>query len=432
MKKLFLINFIVLINILSLSAQAQNTNSTAKVILVKTRNNQNDSTTIALDLLLKQPINLPYDQNYLLFRFKNTDDSTQKSFVYFLKGLDYNRIQCNDCSEVQYAHLDGGTYTFQVKPLGSKAPFTEFQFSIEEKIWYKWWFIPMLFLYFLAIVGIAAYFWGLLKLRQKLKEQRHIHQAKMTSMAELTAGIAHEIQNPLNFVNNFSELSVELAQELKEETEKIEFDKELIADLANDLMANQKKISQHGQRASGIVKGMLEHSKVSLGEVQLTDINKLIGEQFLLSKKAFESKEKYARSNDFYVELDFQANEKLPKIKVIPQEIDKALLNIFNNAFYALYQQSKQGNNKQAKISILSKSTDSQLVVNIKDNGMGIPKDILPKIFQPFFTTKPTGEGTGLGLSLAYDIITKGHNGTIEVESVEGEGTTFIITLPLK
>lgn len=432
MRELFLISFIVLMNILSLSAQTQNTNSTAKVILVKTRNNQNDSSTIALDLLLKQPINLPYDQNYLLFRFKNTDDSTQKSFEYYLKGLDYDRIRCNDCSEVQYAHLDGGTYTFQVKPLGSKAPFTEFRFNIEEKIWYKWWFIPMLFLYFLAIVGVVAYFWGLLKLRQKLKEQRHIHQAKMTSMAELTAGIAHEIQNPLNFVNNFSELSVELAQELKEETQKLECDKELIADLVNDLMANQQKIFQHGQRASGIVKGMLEHSKVSLGEAQLIDINKLIDEQLLLSKKAFESKTKDARSNDFYVEFDFQANEKLPKIKVIPQEMGRALLNIFNNAFYALYQQSVQGNIRQPKIGILLKSIGNQLVICIKDNAMGIPKDILPKIFQPFFTTKPTGEGTGLGLSLAYDIITKGHNGTIEVESIESEGTTFIITLPLK
>ncbi|WP_064198500.1 MULTISPECIES: ATP-binding protein [Emticicia] len=262
-----------------------------------------------------------------------------------------------------------------------------------------------------------------------------IQKEKLASLGELTAGIAHEIQNPLNFVNNFSELSVGIAQDLKEEINRPALDKEYIEELLTDLGQNQEKINHHGKRASSIVKGMLEHSRTRTGEKELTDINNLSDEYLRLSYHGMKAKDKDFQSN-FRTEFD----EDLPKIAVIPQEIGRVLLNLFNNAFYAvnqrnlntvetLYATSQQGQYKPTVI-VFTKKLDNFIEIRVKDNGTGMPEAIKAKIFQPFFTTKPTGEGTGLGLSLSYDIITKGHGGMLEVESIEGEGTTFIIKLP--
>jgi two-component system NtrC family sensor kinase len=263
------------------------------------------------------------------------------------------------------------------------------------------------------------------KVEHTLKELRAtqtqlIQSEKLASLGELTAGIAHEIQNPLNFVNNFSELSVELAQELKEAAEKPEMDKELILDLANDLTENQEKINLHGKRASSIVKGMLEHSRTSTGEKELTDINSLADEYLRLAYHGLRAKDKDFNS-DF--KTDFDPN--LPKIAVIPQDIGRVLLNLINNAFWAVKTIDKP------LVVVKTEQSEYQIIITVKDNGTGMPDDIKAKIFQPFFTTKPTGQGTGLGLSLAYDIVTKGHGGTIECESVEGEGTDFIVKLPI-
>ncbi len=429
MKQSFLLFFMALLPIFCLKTQAQKKQPVAKITLIETRNNQKGSVPTKINVLQKNSIAIPYDQNYILFRFINTTDSTQKSFEYKLLGLDYEWIKCNDCSEVRYAHLDGGAYTFQIKTLDSNTPVAEFAFSIDQNIWYKWWFIPMLFFYFLVLFGVGAYFYGLLKLREKLQHQRHIHQEKMKSMSELTSGIAHEIQNPLNFVNNFSELSIELGQELKEEVEKIDFDKELVSELVSDLLQNQEKIFKHGQRASGIVKGMLEHSRANIGEFQLTDLNKLIEEQLQISYHNFGVKYK-----DFYAEYEFNATAKLPKINLIPQEVGKMLLNIFDNAFYAVNEKKRGGVVEEekylSKVVISVECIDNQVIIKVYDNGIGMPENVRAKIFQPFFTTKPTGQGTGLGLSLAYDIVTKGHGGTLEVETKEGVGTTFIIKIP--
>jgi signal transduction histidine kinase len=255
----------------------------------------------------------------------------------------------------------------------------------------------------------------------KATQAQLIQSEKLASLGELTAGIAHEIQNPLNFVNNFSEMSVELVSELLEERNKEngKRDEELEKELLHDLAQNQEKINHHGKRASSIVKGMLEHSRASTGVRELTDINKLADEYLRLTYHGLRAKDK-----DFNAELITEFDENLPKIEVIPQDIGRVLLNLINNAFWAVKTVEKP------LVVVKTEQADNQIIIKVSDNGIGMTEDVKAKIFQPFFTTKPTGEGTGLGLSLAYDIVTKGHEGTIEVESVEGEGTTFVVKLP--
>lgn len=279
----------------------------------------------------------------------------------------------------------------------------------------------------------------------KATQAQLIQSEKLASLGELTAGIAHEIQNPLNFVNNFSELSIDLAQELKEEIEKVsipEKDKEFIDEIISDLTQNQQKINQHGKRASSIVKGMLQHSRTSSGEKELTDINALADEYLRLSYHGLRAKDKSGSTSRFNADFKTDFDENLPKIAVVPQEIGRVLLNLFNNAFYAvalgvsatLNDRSLQNPKVVVSTRWLSKAAGvpAEIIeLRVIDNGTGMSEATKAKIFQPFFTTKPTGEGTGLGLSLSYDIITKGHGGTLEVESIEGKGTTFIIKLPL-
>jgi two-component system, NtrC family, sensor kinase len=272
----------------------------------------------------------------------------------------------------------------------------------------------------------------------KATQVQLIQSEKLASLGELTAGIAHEIQNPLNFVNNFSELSVELAKELKEERLKAkeERDEELENELVDDLIQNQEKINLHGKRAASIVSGMLQHSRASTGTKELTDINKLADEYLRLSYHGLRAKEKSGSATRFQSDYELISDPKLPQINIVSQDVGRVLLNLINNAFYAVSKRNAISNLPNApeykpKVKISTKQIDNQIQITIQDNGIGMSKEVQSKIFQPFFTTKPTGEGTGLGLSLAYDIVTKGHGGTIEVESVEGEGTTFTIKLPL-
>jgi signal transduction histidine kinase len=247
----------------------------------------------------------------------------------------------------------------------------------------------------------------------------------MASLGELTAGIAHEIQNPLNFVNNFSDVSVDMMDELNEEMEK--GNTEDVKIIAEILKQNLEKISHHGNRASSIVKGMLEHSRISDGEQESVDINALADEYLRLAYHGLRAKDKNFNAG-FKTELD----ESIPKLNVIPQDMGRVLLNLINNAFYAVSKKVKRGQDDYSPmVSLSTKKTDRTIQIRITDNGDGIPASVLDKIFQPFFTTKPTGEGTGLGLSLSYDIITKGHGGELKVDTKEGEGTKFIIVLPL-
>jgi signal transduction histidine kinase len=259
----------------------------------------------------------------------------------------------------------------------------------------------------------------------KATQAQLVHSEKMASLGELTAGIAHEIQNPLNFVNNFSEVNVELTKELEEEIEN--GDLEEAKAIAKDIKENEEKIMYHGKRAESIVKGMLQHSRSSSGEKLLTDINALADEYLRLAFHGFRAKDKSFNSK---FETDF--DESLKKIEVVPQEIGRVMLNIITNAFHAVREKSLNGEATQGyqpSVTVKTKNQNSQILIEVSDNGSGMPAEVKNKIFQPFFTTKPTGEGTGLGLSMSFDII-KLHGGKISVDTVEGEGTTFYITLP--
>ena len=260
----------------------------------------------------------------------------------------------------------------------------------------------------------------------RVSQAQLIQKEKLASLGELTAGIAHEIQNPLNFVNNFSEVSTELVNELEEEHSRPQRDIELEAELLNDLKQNLQKITQHGSRASGIVRGMLEHSRSTTGERELTDLNALCDEYLRLAYHGQRAKDK-----DFSCEFITQFALTVGKVELTTQEIGRVLLNLFNNAFYAVRERSKQAvTGYEPKVTVTTLRTNQGVEVRVGDNGTGIPPNVQQKIFQPFFTTKPTGEGTGLGLSLSYDIITKGYGGRLSVESKGDEGATFVIELP--
>ncbi len=258
----------------------------------------------------------------------------------------------------------------------------------------------------------------------KSTQQQLIQSAKMASLGELTAGIAHEIQNPLNFVNNFSEVSNELLDEMK--TELATGNEQEAKTIADDVKQNLEKIIHHGKRADAIVKGMLQHSRTSTGKKEPTNINSLADEYLRLSYHGLRAKDKL-----FNTTLKTDFDESVGKINIVPQDIGRVLLNLFNNAFYAVTEKKKSANeNYEPTVSVCTKKVDGKVEIHVKDNGNGIPEKVLDKIFQPFFTTKPTGQGTGLGLSLSYDII-KAHGGEIKVESKEGEGAEFIVQLPL-
>jgi signal transduction histidine kinase len=253
-----------------------------------------------------------------------------------------------------------------------------------------------------------------------------IQKEKMASLGELTAGIAHEIQNPLNFVNNFSEVSTELLDELAEEHTRAKRDAELETELVGDLRQNLRKITEHGQRAASIVRGMLEHSRQSSGERAPVDVNALAEEYLRLAYHGLRAKDK-----SFNAELQTDFALALPVVEGVGADLGRVLLNLFNNAFYAVQQRQQSGEPGYAPtMRVSTRQVDQQVEVWVQDNGTGMPPEVRQKIFQPFFTTKPTGEGTGLGLSLSYDIITQGHGGTLTVESQPGEGSTFLVRLP--
>ncbi len=266
---------------------------------------------------------------------------------------------------------------------------------------------------------------ALQKSLQELKatQSQLIQSEKMASLGELTAGIAHEIQNPLNFVNNFSEVSKELLEEMLEEIHN--GDMEEVNAIAQDVIQNLEKINHHGKRADGIVKGMLQHSRTSSGAKELTDINVLVDEYLRLAYHGLRAKDK-----SFNAALESNFDNSIKHINITPQDIGRVVLNLITNAFYAVNEKKKMHlKDYEPKVYVETKKIKNLVEIRVSDNGNGIPKKILDKIFQPFFTTKPTGQGTGLGLSLSYDII-KSHDGDIKANTIENEGSTFIITLP--
>jgi two-component system, NtrC family, sensor kinase len=266
----------------------------------------------------------------------------------------------------------------------------------------------------------------------KATQSQLIQSEKMASLGELTAGIAHEIQNPLNFVNNFSEVNTELIDEMQQEMDKGNLDEAKV--IAKDIKENEQKINHHGKRADSIVKGMLQHSRSSSGVKEPTDINALADEYLRLAYHGLRAKDK---SFNATMKTDF--DETIGKINVIPQDIGRVILNLIINAFYVVDEKQKRLANSQQPtalhyeptVTVSTKKTNGKVEINVKDNGNGIPQKVVDKIFHPFFTTKPAGQGTGLGLSLSYDIITKGHGGDIKVNTTENVGTEFIVVLPI-
>ncbi|MDD4500832.1 MAG: ATP-binding protein [Bacteroidales bacterium] len=262
-------------------------------------------------------------------------------------------------------------------------------------------------------------------------QEQLVQSEKMASLGQLTAGVAHEIKNPLNFINNFSELSIDLTKELNEALEPIEMsedDRSYVGEILGDLSMNASKILEHGKRADSIVKGMLLHSRGKSGEFQLSDINNMLSEDIALGYHGMR-----AQDNSFNITIEEDFDKDLPQISVVPQDLSRVFLNLINNACYSVKDSApSKPSGWVPTLRVSSRKNEGMLEVRIRDNGKGISQENIKKIFDPFFTTKPAGKGTGLGLSLSYDIVVKVHNGQIRVESEPGQYAEFIVTIPIK
>jgi len=420
--------------------------------------------SLSLPYRIPLGLKLPYNQNSLKFSYTNLSVLNRDKIVYryILLGADNFWVYNKDISTSKtYFNLSPGMYTFKVESKinnGTWSKPAEFSFTILPPWWQTWWAYGIYILLFIGGVLVADRFQKqrLIRIERQKAQIRELAQAKeiekaynelkttqtqliqaekMASLGELTAGIAHEIQNPLNFVNNFSEINRELIAEMKAEIENGELDEVKV--IADDIEQNEEKISYHGKRADDIVKGMLQHSRKSTGKKELTNLNLLADEYLRLSYHGLRAKDK-----SFNADFEFNGDDKIPNIQLIPQDIGRVLLNLINNAFFAcaertkntvsLEKEAKDEKEYKPKVTVSTKLINNQVEIAVKDNGTGIPEHVKEKIFQPFFTTKPAGKGTGLGLSLSFDIITKGHHGQIRVNSKLGEGSEFIIQLPIK
>ena len=418
-----------------------------KISFTKPSSN-NDSVINVFD---KQKIQFSYNENritfdYVALQYQNT---AMLQYAYRLEGYDDEWIDALTDRNVTYTNLSPGTYTFYVKAANSDGVWSAEDDSITIIItppwWQTWWAYTLYAVLFIVIISaFIAYRSRRLKNENKILEDKVadrtkqlneslqelkstqsqlIQSEKMASLGELTAGIAHEIQNPLNFVNNFSEVSNELMDEMNEELDKGDINEAKL--IAVDIKQNLGKITHHGKRADAIVKGMLQHSRTSTGQKELTDINALCDEYLRLSYHGLRANDK-----EFNAAFKTQFDESIGKINIVSQDIGRVLLNLINNAFYAVNEKKKTADeNYKPFVFIQTKKIKDKIEIIVSDNGNGIPLSIKEKIFQPFFTTKPTGQGTGLGLSLSYDIV-KAHGGEITVESKETEGSEFIIMLP--
>lgn len=406
-----------------------------------------------------EKIQLAHDQNTFSLDFiaLNYNSSEAIKYSYQLENFDHGWNNLGTDHKASFFNIPPGQYKLRVRAVNSEGTVTEKMLTIviSPPWWKTWWAYGMYALLFGGIIwAYVQYRSKALRKENMVLEQKVEHRTrqlqesieslkaaqaqlvqseKMASLGELTAGIAHEIQNPLNFVNNFSEINKELLLEMKEEMEKGNLEE--AKTLANDVIGNEEKINHHGKRADGIVKGMLQHSRSTNGQKELTDINNLCDEYLRLSYHGLRAKDK-----SFNAKFETDFDNTIPKINVVPQDLGRVILNLINNAFYAAGDRKKQNEpGYEPAVSVSTCKTGEGIEIKVKDNGKGIPKNIVDKIFQPFFTTKPAGEGTGLGLSLSYDIV-KAHGGELKVETKEveaspddpaGRGTTFIIQLPL-
>ena len=397
-------------------------------------------------------VTLKYWQKNLSFSFVGIHflRPEDNQYSWKLENYDENWTIPSKERRAAYTNLSPGTYTFHVKASNADGIWNDegasIQITINPPWWLTWW-AYLIYAIIAVLIGIKIHKFQkerTLRLARDSAQKKELEQAKeiekaytdlkstqtqlvqsekMASLGELTAGIAHEIQNPLNFVNNFSEVSNELIDEMNDELDK--GDIEEAKAISKDIKQNLEKINHHGKRADGIVKGMLQHSRSSDGKKEPTNINALADEYLRLAYHGLRAKDKSFNANMI---TDF--DDSIGNINVIPQDIGRVILNLITNAFYVVDEKKKSSiKNYEPTVTVSTKKGDNNIEIKVTDNGNGIPKHVLDKIFQPFFTTKPTGEGTGLGLSMSYDIA-KAHGGELNVETKEGEGTTFIITIP--
>ena len=418
-----------------------------------------DGKILEKSIAYSNEIQLEYWQKDLAFDFVALHYLRSEDNLYSWKLENYDKdwSKPSQSRNVSYTNLSPGTYIFKVKASNADGVWNETPTIITITILSPWWNTWWAYLgYFFGLGGVVIGYAFVraesLRKENKLLEDKVvlrtqelesktfdlensiqdlkatqsqlIQSEKMASLGELTAGIAHEIQNPLNFVNNFSEVSNELLVEMKEELEKGNL--EDVKAISDDVQHNLEKILHHGKRADAIVKGMLQHSRSSSGKKEPADINVLADEYLRLAYHGLRAKDKSFNSK---METDF--DQTIGKINVIPQDIGRVILNLITNAFYVVDEKKKSGlANYDPMVSVSTKKLGEKIEISVKDNGNGIPEKVLDKIFQPFFTTKPTGQGTGLGLSLSYDIV-KAHGGDLKVETKEGEGSEFVIQLPI-
>ena len=393
-------------------------------------------------------VRLKYNQNSFDIDFAGIDYNNPEKNRHQIMLQNYDTIwRDKEEKTAYYYNVPPGDYLFRVKAANSDGIWAEkdLRIIISPPWWETWWAYAF---YGICIMG-GIYFIDRVRRKAVIEKERArtrerelaqakeiekaytelkstqsqlIQQEKMASLGELTAGIAHEIQNPLNFVNNFSEINTELLREMKTEIDKGNFNE--ARSIAGNIVENEEKINTHGKRADSIVKGMLQHSRTSTGQKESTDINALTDEYLRLSYHGLRAKD-----GSFNATMKTDFDPSIGKINIIPQDIGRVLLNLFNNAFYAVSEKKKiMPEGFEPTVSVSTKKISDKIEISVKDNGNGIPHKVFDKIFQPFFTTKPTGQGTGLGLSLAYDIV-KAHGGEIRVETEEGRGSEFKIIL---
>ena len=399
-----------------------------------------------------EEITLSHDQNVFAFSFRSIDYSAaeSKTIHYKLEGYDKEWQQAGSDGHIYYFNIPPGDYRLRINSTnstyGSMAE-ESVNIIITPPWWRTWWAYT---LYVIGALGLVFTTHRFLRAKvikaerernreHELAQAREIEKAyhqlkntqaqliqseKMASLGELTAGIAHEIQNPLNFINNFADVNAELIDELNQGIEK--GDMAEVKSISRNIKENEQKIIFHGKRADAIVKGMLQHSRSSSGVKEPTDINALADEYLRLAYHGLRAKDK---SFNATMKTDFDTN--IGRVNVIPQDIGRVILNLITNAFYVVDEKKKHhANGFEPTVSVTTNKTGQHILVTVQDNGNGIPKEVMEKIFQPFFTTKPTGQGTGLGLSLSYDII-KAHGGELKVETKEGEGSEFSIQLSI-
>jgi signal transduction histidine kinase/ligand-binding sensor domain-containing protein len=404
---------------------------------------------LQVPIWLARDINLNYTQNVFSLEFSAIHFTSpgNEEYSFMLENYDDNWRYIGTDHKAYFFNVPPGKYDFKVRAINSDGTWGEkgIKITITPPWWRTWWaYILFALLFAGAVAGFIYYRSRKLRSENRLLEEKVAHRTaqldqslenlrstqsqliqseKMASLGELTAGIAHEIQNPLNFVNNFSDVNTELLNEME-----YEMDKGNIIEakgIAKDIMENEKKINHHGKRADAIVKGMLQHSQSGSGKKELTNINALADEYLRLAYHGFRAREKTFNT---IITTDYSTT--IGNINIIPKDIGRVLLNVYNNAFYAVSEKKKQlSEGYEPAVSVSTKKVNGKVEISVKDNGNGIPQKVLAKIFQPFFTTKPTGQGTGLGLSLSYDII-KVYGGEIRVDTKEGEFTEFVVQIP--